>query len=215
MTDKYFWIDPYCSTHETTVTAVSGDAVQVASTILFVESGGQESDAGSIAGHTVIRGEWRERDLVYWLAPDHGLVVGQPVRLAIDWDRRYALMRLHFAAEVVLESVYRLRPQVAKTGAHISASRARIDFALDENLNALLPEVAVQTRSLIERDLPIESGFSDRAQERRYWAVEGFAQVPCGGTHLKRTGEVGAIALKRRNVGRGLERVEITLAPRA
>ena len=45
----------------------------------------------------------------------------------------------------------------------------------------------------------------------RSWEVEGFARVPCGGTHLKRTGEVGTIALKRKNVGGGKERVEITL----
>jgi Ser-tRNA(Ala) deacylase AlaX len=41
--------------------------------------------------------------------------------------------------------------------------------------------------------------------------VPGFARVPCGGTHLKRTGEVGAVTLKRRNVGKGKERVEIGL----
>jgi Ser-tRNA(Ala) deacylase AlaX len=35
--------------------------------------------------------------------------------------------------------------------------------------------------------------------------------VPCGGTHLKRSGEVGNIALKRRNLGKGKERVEIYL----
>ncbi|HNE01040.1 MAG TPA: hypothetical protein PLQ18_04975, partial [Plasticicumulans sp.] len=50
------------------------------------------------------------------------------------------------------------------------------------------------------------------ANERRYWEVEGIARVACGGTHLRRTGEVGVLALKRRNVGKGKERVEILLA---
>ncbi|HAE50502.1 MAG TPA: alanyl-tRNA editing protein, partial [Tistrella mobilis] len=46
---------------------------------------------------------------------------------------------------------------------------------------------------------------------RRYWEVEGVARVPCGGTHLRRTGEVGAITLKRVNVGKGKERIEMRL----
>jgi Ser-tRNA(Ala) deacylase AlaX len=45
----------------------------------------------------------------------------------------------------------------------------------------------------------------------RSWEVEGLARVPCGGTHLRTTGEVGALALKRRNVGKGKERIEILL----
>ena len=46
---------------------------------------------------------------------------------------------------------------------------------------------------------------------RRYWEVAGFAQVPCGGTHLKTTGEVGELAMKRKNIGQGKERIEIYL----
>jgi Ser-tRNA(Ala) deacylase AlaX len=55
------------------------------------------------------------------------------------------------------------------------------------------------------------SAFSDEAAERRYWEIAGFAQVACGGTHLKSTGEVGKLALKRKNVGKGKERIEIYL----
>jgi Ser-tRNA(Ala) deacylase AlaX len=36
--------------------------------------------------------------------------------------------------------------------------------------------------------------------------------MPCGGTHVARTGEIGPVRLKRRNVGAGKERVEVTLA---
>ena len=47
--------------------------------------------------------------------------------------------------------------------------------------------------------------------EKRYWKVEGFAKRPCGGTHLKETGEVGKLRLKRKNIGKGKERAEIYL----
>ncbi|MDD3439550.1 MAG: hypothetical protein PHI04_09080 [Clostridiaceae bacterium] len=39
--------------------------------------------------------------------------------------------------------------------------------------------------------------------------IEGFAKVPCGGTHLKKTGEISSISLKRNNLGSGKERIEI------
>ena len=57
----------------------------------------------------------------------------------------------------------------------------------------------------------ITSAFSDESNEIRYWEIEGFAKIPCGGTHIKRTSEIGAIRLKRNNIGGGKERIEILL----
>ena len=70
---------------------------------------------------------------------------------------------------------------------------------------ALEPALA----SLVAADQPIVSAFSDEAAERRYWEIAGVGRVPCGGTHLRRTGEIGRITLKRNNVGKGKERIEI------
>ncbi len=53
---------------------------------------------------------------------------------------------------------------------------------------------------------------ADVTVERRYWEIAGFARVGCGGTHLRRTGEVGEMTLKRNNIGKGKERIEIYLA---
>jgi Ser-tRNA(Ala) deacylase AlaX len=66
-----------------------------------------------------------------------------------------------------------------------------------------------KANALIAADHPIRSAYSDEASQRRYWEIEGFARVPCGGTHLCRTGEIGPVALKRRNIGKGKERIEI------
>lgn len=48
--------------------------------------------------------------------------------------------------------------------------------------------------------------------KKLFWEVPGFARVSCGGTHLKRTGEVGNIMLKRKNIGKGKERIEVYAA---
>ena len=109
------------------------------STIFFAFAGGQESDTGTIAGLPVLEARKEGLEIFYVLPESHGLRSGDPVHIRIDWDRRYRLMRLHFAAELVLELVYRELPGVEKLGAHISEDKARIDFAWQENISTLFP----------------------------------------------------------------------------
>ncbi|PJE57054.1 alanyl-tRNA editing protein [Marinomonas sp. BSi20584] len=211
MTVKQFWIDPYQTELTTTITHIDGNQIQLAESIFYAESGGQESDAGSIGGYEVIKAEKVGKSILYTLATDPEFYVGQSVFVKIDWPRRYSLMRLHFAAEVVLELFYKALPNLEKMGAHISETKSRIDFEWPESISSMLPDIQAQAQLLIDADLPIEKGFSDEQAERRYWKLDGFAQVPCGGTHVKSTIELGSIKLKRKNVGKGKERVEIYL----
>ncbi|HYF62110.1 MAG TPA: alanyl-tRNA editing protein, partial [Herpetosiphonaceae bacterium] len=206
MTRKRFWDDPYLTTLDTVVADVSGDDVTVAETILYAFSGGQESDAGTIGGRAVLAARKEGLDIVYTLDRADGLAPGDAVRQELDWPRRYALMRLHFAAELVLELATRQSPGIEKIGAHIAADKARIDFLWERSLAAALPDLADAANALIAADHPIASAFSDEAAQRRYWEIAGFARVPCGGTHLRRTGEVGPLALRRKNVGKHKER---------
>jgi alanyl-tRNA synthetase len=212
MTRKCFWEDPYLTTLDTVLTSVSGNDVTIAETILYAFSGGQESDAGTVGGRAVLAARKEGSDIVYTLDRADGLAPGAGVRLELDWPRRYALMRLHFAAELILELASRQFPGIEKIGAHIAADKARIDFLWEHSLAAALPNLANAAKTLIVADHPITSAFSDEAAQRRYWEIAGFARVPCGGTHLRRTGEVGPLALRRKNVGKNKERIEITLA---
>ncbi|SBS34167.1 Alanine--tRNA ligase [Marinomonas spartinae] len=211
MTKKQFWVDPYQTELTMTISKLDGNQVELAETIFYAESGGQESDGGTIGGYQVVSAEKRDQSILYTLESTAGFQIGQTVDVKIDWPRRYNLMRLHFAAEVVLELFYKAIPNLEKMGAHISESKSRIDFELPESISPMLPEIQAQAQSLFDADLPIEKDFSDVQKGRRYWKVEHFAQVPCGGTHINRTSEVGHIKLKRKNIGKGKERVEIYL----
>lgn len=213
MTKKIFWVDPYQTNLLTQVSKIDSNDICLASTIFFAFSGGQESDAGSIAGQPVLAARKEGLELVYTLADAHGLQLGLDVEVCIDWERRYRLMRLHFAAELVLELFYKSLPGIGKAGAHIAQDKARIDFFWSESIAPLLPAYAEQAQAIIAADLDINCAFDDEATERRYWEIAGFSRVPCGGTHVRRTGELGQIRLKRNNIGRGKERVEIYLAP--
>lgn len=211
MTTKLFWHNPYLTQLDTAINSVNGDEVTVGETIFYAFSGGQESDAGTIGNRRVVEARKDGKRIIYTLEPDHGLGPGDAVRMVIDWDRRWRLMRLHFAAEIILELVFQHLSPIEKIGAHIAEDKARIDFAWGENIAAAFPLLHDKARALIEANHPIHSAFSDEANEKRYWEIIGFARVACGGTHLHRTGEVGTISLKRKNVGKGKERIEIYL----
>jgi Ser-tRNA(Ala) deacylase AlaX len=211
LTKKLFWTDPYLTQLETRIATVTGPKITLDATIFYALSGGQESDAGTIGGQPVLEARKSGLEILYRLPEDHRFSVGDAVLVAIDWERRYRLMRLHFAAEVVLELAYKHLAGIRKIGAHIAADKARIDFEWPEPITKSFSLLSEELRRIVEADRPIVSAFSDEAAQRRYWEVPGFARVPCGGTHLKRTGEVGAVTLRRRNIGKGKERVEIVL----
>ncbi len=212
MVAKLFWQDPYRTSLDTRIASVEGDQVTLEETIFYAFSGGQESDAGTIGGRKVLDARKDGRDILYTLEAGHGLNTGDAVSVQIDGARRFKLMRLHLAAEIILELAYQNLPGIEKIGAHIAEDKARIDFEWPENISRLFPVMQEKAGALVAADHPIVSAFSDEVAQRRYWEIEGFACVPCGGTHLRRTGEIGAITLKRVNIGKGKERIEIRLA---
>ena len=206
---KVFWDDPYQTVLNTQIDSVSEKGILLKETIIFSFSGGQESDNATINGVSVVDSKI-EGNLIYYQVIDGKFIAGQEVSIEIDWIRRYRLMRLHFAAELILELVTK-KLNVEKMGAHISEDKARIDFNYDSNISAIFESILNEYNKIITADEQITTGFDDAETQRRYWEIKGFSKVPCGGTHVKSTAEVGFVTLKRKNVGRGKERIEISL----
>jgi len=210
---KLFWEDPYATETVATVTGVHGAEITVDRTVAFAFSGGQRSDRGTIGGREILEAETRGAEIVYTLPPDHGLMSGDEVTVSIEWHTRYRVMRLHFATELVLELVTRHFGAPPKLGANITEEKARLDFRWESgSIAETFPLVTREVKRLVAANLEITSAYGDESAQRRFWRIEGFAQVPCGGTHLRRTGEVGEITLRRKNPGGGKERIEISLA---
>lgn len=207
---KVFWDNPYQTTLATEVLEVNKNEVLFSATIAYSFCGGQESDAAWVNNIPAVSSRI-DGNLIYYTLPDnHNLKPGDNVTMTIDWQRRYALMRLHFAAELILEIVTQ-RFHFEKIGAHIAQDKARIDFICHENISTRFPEIIAEYNEIIKADKIIETGFSDIARQRRFWKIDGFAQVPCGGTHVKLTTEVGFVMLKRQHPGKSIERIEIRL----
>ena len=208
---KLFWENPYLTELEAKVTSVNNNIITLDQTIAFAFSGGQQSDSGTIGGFQIIEAKKEGKEIFYTIEHNHNLIMNQNVMVIIDWEKRYKLMKLHFMAEIILELVYQNYNHPEKIGANITFDKARIDFFWEGKISEIFSELISKANSIINSNLDILSAFEDEENERRYWYIEGFAKVPCGGTHLKNTGEIGSISLKRHNLGSGKERIEIYL----
>lgn len=208
--EKTFWIDPYQTTLSTRIISVNGNELLLEKTIAYSFAGGQESDKAFIDGVPILTSRMEGLFIFYTVPDDHTFKEDQSVIMTIDWPRRYRLMRLHFAAELILELVTQ-KLHLEKMGAHISETKSRIDFKSDTNISVFFDELLREYNAVISADKTIEKGYSDLATQRRFWKIDGFAQVPCGGTHVRSTAEVGFVTLKRDRPGKSLERIEIRL----
>ncbi len=168
---KIFWDNPYQHTLKTSVASINGPEVVFNETIAFSFAGGQESDKATVNGISILNSRREENLIYYTLAEDHGLKVGDPVTMVIDWLRRNKLMRLHFAAEIILEIVYQ-NFHLEKVGAHIAEHKSRIDFKCDENISQHFDAILAIYNNIIKNNYPIEKGYSDIATQRRFWKID-------------------------------------------
>lgn len=209
--EKVFWQDSYLCRLSSTITSVSQDWITLDRTIGYAFSGGQCSDVISIDGFLVQEALKDDFQLLYRMPCDHHLKVGDVVTMQIDWPFRYRVMKLHFAAELVLQLVLELDGGIEKIGANITDSKARVDFMCEYPLTSSIEQLQSQIDKIIIDDMKIETGYINKDLQRRYWSLENLYTVPCGGIHVNTTGEIGKIKLKRVNLGKDKERIEVIL----
>ena len=208
---KLFWVNPYLKRCKVVVLQVSENEVLFDKTIVFHVSGGQESDHGTIDGKPILSSRRDGLDIWYDLGDDHGLSTGQSVTMEIDWERRQRLMRYHMLCELILAMVNRhfgniedkeLAPSdidsmgIVKVMAKMGDRGAYVDFD-HPGMADSVPTFQRELDRLIKADLPIEKGWLDESNQKRYWRITGYATIPCGGTHITSTGKIGMAVLKR------------------
>jgi misacylated tRNA(Ala) deacylase len=133
--------------------------------------------------------------------------VGDPVVAALDWDKRYARMRMHTALHL-LSAVL----PYPVTGGSVGDTEGRLDFdipdaGLDkEAITARLAEMIatdapVTSRWISDDELAANSALVKTMSVKppmgtgrvRLIEIAGLDLQPCGGTHVRRTGEIGAV----------------------
>lgn len=218
MTVKLYQEDSYLTECESTVLAVSESGVLLDQSVFYCQGGGQPGDIGWLickdgreieVTDTVADRETGEA--VHIVDPDsHDLRVGQSIVARIDWDRRYRLMRMHSCMHMLCAII-----DAPVTGGSVSDGRARLDFDMPtppdkESLNVQLNEVIQKDRPMTIRwitDAEMQSqpelvrtlSVSPPEGQGRVRLIdfEGIDRQPCGGTHVRRSGEIGAVRIAK------------------
>jgi len=227
---ELFREDSYLKTCRATVTR-SGDGVfYVDRTVFYPLGGGQPGDTGTVEWNDVVLDVVDTRygdggDIAHLVAADKSPPEGTEVALSIDWSRRYRHMRMHTAMHL-LGSILRFDV----TGGNISAEKSRLDFNMEEPVDkeavgkALAELVrddhAVGCRWISEEELDAQPELVRTMSVKpprgkgsiRLLEIEGVDLQPCGGTHVRSTGEVGAVRIgKVEKKGRQNRRVNLHL----
>jgi len=227
LTQLLFRDDPYLKACEATVVAVHGDAIELDRTVFYPMGGGQAGDTGKIGDWRVLDTRKGEGDgVLHVLEPGASPRVGDKLPMQLDWQRRHRLMRLHTALHLLCAAV-----KAPVTGGRIQADKAHLDFDIEmerlvkEAIEARLAECvqqAVETKILWVSDAELDarpelvktmSVAPPRGEGRvRLLEIPGVDLQACGGTHVARTDEIGALRVaKIRSEGKRNKRVTLEL----
>ncbi len=212
--------DSYLTELDTEVIETGKDAerpfVVTAETIFYPEGGGQPADHGTMGGVEVIDAQKADGVVRHYLSAEPSL--GQ-VRQALDWDRRFDHMQQH-TGQHLLTAVALGRFGWATTAFHMGPMVSDIELDVgsigDDGLRRLEDAVALEIRA--SRPVTVRHAQIDEMEELgvrsrllpeglsgeiRLVEIEGLDLNTCGGTHLRSTAEIGAVALIGTEIMRG------------
>ncbi len=217
-TDCLFRADAYLKECSATVAGITeSGGVVLDRTVFYAVSGGQPADRGVLTTATgdpiLIESATytgpAKTEIAHVPAATAGpsLKVGEPVRAVIDWDVRYARMRMHTALHLLSAAL-----PYPVTGGSIGENDGRLDFDI--------PEAGLDKEEITGR---IAEMIAAGAEVRSYWITDaeleakpnliktmsvkppigtgrvrlieivGYDLQPCGGTHVRTTDEVGSV----------------------
>jgi misacylated tRNA(Ala) deacylase len=216
-TDCLFRDDSYLRECTATVTAVTADGGLVLDrTVFYAVSGGQPSDRGMLtttSGDTfevasVTFTDPGKTEIAHLPAPGSPQVnPGDHVKASIDWDVRYARMRMHTALHLLSAAL-----PYPVTGGSVGERESRLDFDIpDAGLDK--DAITAQLEDMIRADAPVTARWISDAEldanpglvktmsvkppmgtgRVRLIDIAGFDLQPCGGTHVRSTREIGFV----------------------
>src|ERR1700688_2066015 len=177
--------------------------------------------------------------LVHHVTVDEGTVkIGDPLLLEVDHARRAAIRRNHSATHLLHEALRQvLGDHVAQKGSLVAPDRLRFDFSHPKPMSAaeiervedIANDVVMQNSPVTTRLMALDDARASGARalfgekysdEVRVVAMGdgsgntlGWSVELCGGTHVKRTGDIGLISVVgESSVAGGVRRIEALTA---
>ncbi len=224
-TERLYYTDSYLREFRASVAdrGDGGHRIYLDRTAFYPTSGGQPHDTGTIAGVRVVDVVDEDDRIAHVLERP---VDGGEVECRIDWARRFDHMQQHTGQHLlsaVLLDLYRAQT----IGFHLGAESSNIDIgagALDSQQAA---EATDRANSQVFENRPVGVSFEDasgdlglrKATERRgtvrIISIDGYDRSACGGTHVRATGEIGPILIRKLEKAHGSVRVEFLCGLRA
>ena len=208
-------------------------------TPFYGESGGQVGDTGSLKGEggTAEVTDTQKHHGVFAhkvRVTQGGIKVGQPVTLVVDHERRSSIRANHSATHLLHEALrIVLGDHVAQKGSLVSADRLRFDFVHTKPMTSQeMAEVEDIANAIVLQNTPVETRLMgvEEAKESGARALFGekygdevrvvamgeptgnglgWSVELCGGTHVRRTGDIGLVSIVAESaVGAGVRRIE-------
>jgi alanyl-tRNA synthetase len=201
-------------------------AVVLDQTAFYPESGGQPHDTGFLGEARVIHVVEDDTENILHLL-DRELPPGS-IAGRIDWARRFDHMQQH-TGQHILSQAFLAVSQARTLSFHMGQETSTIDIEMTqpsvsrmEEAQALAMDIVFQNRPVhtltTSRDELSSLGVrkeSHREGEIRVIDVDGFDRSPCGGTHVRNTGEIGLIFISGFERYKGGIRVEFVAGGRA
>ena len=237
MTQLLFLDHPGLANTEATVVASGPDGIVLDRTVFYARGGGQPGDSGVLrwdGGETRISEAVKgpAEAILHLPIPEAPLpTVGTVVDAAVDWQRRFAHMRMHTAMHLLCSLI----KGAAVTGGAVGADKSRLDFdlpnpppkdELEAGLNALIAadhpvRIEWVDESVLDTDPGLVRTMSvkpPRGTGRLRLIRIGESETPvdlqpCGGTHVSRTREIGPMRIQKiENKGKQNRRIVIVAA---
>lgn len=233
MTQKLYLDQSYQTAFEAAVVSsrpLAGGACAVVldRTLFYPASGGQLPDAGTLAGAAVTDVQEGDGDGVIHTV--HGAVAaGERVSGAIDWARRFDHMQQH-TGQHVLSRAFIQAAGLHTVSFHMGEEACTIDLegagfdesavrAAEDLANRVIGEnrpVDITTVPLAELDrLDLRRKVPEGVSAARIVSVRDFDVIPCCGTHVRGTGELGLVKVLKAEKAKGCQRVHFKVGLRA
>ena len=193
-------------------------------TAFYPASGGQPHDLGWIAGSPVVEVVDEEERIAHLTAEP---VEDAEVACRIDWARRFDHMQQHSGQHVLSTALVELFG-IQTVGFHLGAEVSAIDLSVAALEPAQIAAVEQRANEVVFENRAVTVCFeeatsstldlrkpSERQGTLRVVCIEGLDRSACGGTHVRATGEIGPILIRRLERAHGRVRLEFLCGVRA
>ena len=221
MTERLYYTDSYVTEFDARVEEVvdfdGRPALIVDRTHFYPTSGGQSHDTGAVNGFQVIDVVAQDGSVLHVIEntgnePNAAItsLVGQAVHGVIDWKRRYDHMQQHSGQHLLSQVFYQLFGYET-VSVHFGANESTLDLDVEAVSAEQLAQAERFANQQVYANLPITARFVTEAEldqvplrrppkvtgTIRIVEIEDFDYSACGGTHCRRTGEIGPIKFVR------------------